>query len=355
MGERSDGVLRTAVPGDDGEKLVNSGKTKIAIATGDSAGIGPEISLKAALDPAVRAACDPILVSDPGVIERHAKACGIAAKFHRINTIADADWSGIKLNVLDCQQPDAATIDFGVTSPVSGRASIAFVGTAVKAALAGEVDAVVAAPQNETSIARAGIRFDGHPSFVARETGTDADDVFMMLCLDTMRIAHTTLHQGVRDAIAAITREKVARVIRVTDRTLRSLGIAAPQIAVSGLNPHAGEGGLFGSEEIEIIQPAIETAAAQGIGVTGPFGADTMFHKRGVDAFIVMLHDQGHVAAKLLAPNATVALTIDTPILFASVAHGSAHDIAGQGIASPKAMIEALLQVSKARGGARPA
>jgi len=323
-------------------------KTKIAIATGDPAGIGPEISLKAALDPAVRAACDPILVSDPGVIERHAQACSIAVAFHPIARIADADWSGIKLNVLDCKQPDAAKLDFGATHPVSGRASIAFVGTAVKAALGGEVDAVVAAPQNETSIAQAGITFDGHPSFVARQTGTDVDDVYMLLCLDNMRIAHATLHQSVRDAIAAITPEKVTRVIQVTDRTLRDLGITSPQIAVSGLNPHAGEGGLFGREEIEIIGPAIEAAAKQGVGVTGPFGADTMFHKRGVDAFIVMLHDQGHVAAKLLAPNATVALTIGTPILFASVAHGSAHDIAGKGVASPKAMIEAVLQVSRA-------
>jgi 4-hydroxythreonine-4-phosphate dehydrogenase len=326
-----------------------SGKARIALPTGDSAGIGPEICLKAALDPKVRAACVPILVSDPGVIERHARACSIAVDIHPVNRIAEADWSGNRLNVLTCAHPEAAALDFGVVSPVSGRASIAFCRTAIKAAMAGEVDAVVAAPQHETSIAQANIEFDGHPSFVARETGTDEDDVYMMLCFGDMKIAHVTLHRSVRQAIDAITRDRVARVINVTTRTLQRLGIAAPRIAVSGLNPHAGEGGLFGHEEIEIIKPAMDMAATAGINVAGPFGADTMFHMPGFDAFIVMLHDQGHIAAKLLAPNAASALSIGSPILFSSVAHGTGHDIAGKGKASPAAMIEAVLRLSKAK------
>ena len=137
---------------------------------------------------------------------------------------------------------------------------------------------MVAAPQNETSIALAGIPFDGHPSFVARETGTDENDVYLMLCFGNMKIAHATLHQSVRQAIELITRERVGRVIEATDRALKRMGMTAPRIAVGGLNPHAGEGGLFGREEMEIIRPAIDAAAAQGIAVTGPFGADTMFH-----------------------------------------------------------------------------
>jgi 4-hydroxythreonine-4-phosphate dehydrogenase len=309
------------------------GKAKIAIVTGDPAGIGPEVSLKAALDPRVRDACEPIIVSDTRVLERHAKACGIT--FDR-GTV----------NVLDCPQPDSAALDFGSNSAASGRASLAFASRAIKAALAGEVDAVVAAPQNETSIALAGIAFDGYPSFVARETGADPDDVYLMLCFGDVKIAHATLHRSVRQAIEMITREKVTNVIAAADRALRRMGTAAPRIAVGGLNPHAGEGGLFGREEIEIIKPAIDTAAARGIAVTGPFGADTMFHMRGIDGFVVMLHDQGHITAKLLAPNATAALTIGTPILFSSVAHGSAHDIAGKGVASPAAMIEAVLLLS---------
>jgi len=311
-----------------------SGRLKIAIPTGDPAGIGPEIALKAALDPQVQAACNPILVSDRALLERHAKACGIDAT---------------KVNVLPCPQPETATLPFGVVSPISGRASIAFCAAAVKAAMAGEVDAVVAAPQHETSIAQAGIKFDGHPSFVARQTGTDEAGVTMMLCFGDTRIAHCTLHRSVREALALITRENVARTIRAADTALKRLGIANAKIAVSGLNPHAGEGGLFGQEEIEIIQPAMETVAAEGLNVFGPFGADTMFHMPGFDAFVVMLHDQGHIATKLLAQNAAAALTIGTPILFASVAHGTGHDIAGKGIANPAAMIEAVLRLSRAK------
>jgi 4-hydroxy-L-threonine phosphate dehydrogenase PdxA len=310
-----------------------SGKTKIAIPVGDPAGIGPEIALKTALDPNVRAACDPILVCDLPLIERHANACGI-----------ELDRS--KLDVLTCPQPETAALPFGAVSPIAGRASIAFCAAAV--------DAVVAAPQHETSIAQAGIKFDGHPSFVARQTGTDEASVYMMLCFGDIKIAHCTLHRSVREAIALITPDTVARTIRATAATLKRMGIAAPKIAVSGLNPHAGEGGLFGREEIEIIRPAIEAAAHEGLNVSGPFGADTMFHMPGIDAFVVMLHDQGHIAAKLLARNAASALSIGSPILFASVAHGTGHDIAGKGIANPAAMIEAVLRLSRAkRAGAR--
>jgi 4-hydroxythreonine-4-phosphate dehydrogenase len=326
-----------------------SEKPRIAIAVGDPAGIGPEVSLKAALDPAVRDACRALLVGDAGVLKRHAEACRIAADLRVIARPEDGDWSGERLNVLDCARPDLATLDFGSVSAASGRAALAFAGTAIKAALADEVDAVVAAPQNETSIALAGIAFDGYPSFVARETGTDADDVYLMLCFDDVKIVHATLHRSVRQAIDMITRERIARVIAATDRALRRMGIIAPKIAVGGLNPHAGEGGLFGREEIEIIKPAIDAAATQGLAVTGPFGADTIFHRQDVDAFIVMLHDQGHIAAKLLAHNAVAALTIGSPILLSSVAHGSAHDIAGKGMADASAMVDAVLRLSKVR------
>jgi 4-hydroxythreonine-4-phosphate dehydrogenase len=324
-------------------------KTKIAIATGDAAGIGPEISLKAALDPAVRNACEPIVVSDPALIERHAHACGIEADLRVVTQVADADWSDQRVNVLDCPQPQASNIAFGAHDAAGGRAALTFAAAAIKAARAGAVDAVVAAPQNETSIALAGIEFDGHPSFVARETGTDANDVYLMLCFQETRIVHCTLHLSVKDAIAMITRERVLRAIRATERALKQLGVAAPNIAIGGLNPHAGEGGLFGREEIDAIKPAMETAAAQGMSVSGPFGADTMLRRHGFDAFVVMLHDQGHIPAKLVAPDMTTALTIGTPILFASVAHGSGYDIAGRGIASPNAIIDALLRFSKVR------
>jgi 4-hydroxythreonine-4-phosphate dehydrogenase len=324
-------------------------KIKIALPIGDPAGIGPEICLKAALDPLVHAACDPVLIGDAGIVERHATLCGLAVKLRALARIGDADFGDGLINILNIARPSNTDIPLGQVSAAAGRASIAFCAAAIDAARQGDVDAVVAAPQNETSIAKAGITFDGHPSFVARQTGTAENAVYMMLCFGDTKIAHCTLHRSVRAAISEITRDNVERVIRATADVLQRLGIAQPRIAVSGLNPHAGEGGLFGQEEIEIIAPAIDAAAAQGLAVSGPFGADTMFHVPGYDAFVVMLHDQGHIAAKLMARNAASALSIGAPILFASVAHGTGHDIAGKGIADPAAMIEAVLRVSKAQ------
>ena len=323
----------------------------IAIATGDPAGIGPEISMKAALDPNVRAACRPVVVGDPRVITRHAQACGIAADIQVIERVDDAAATNSGLTLLACPSPELGEMSFGSNSAESGRASLAAARSAIKAALTGQVDAVVAAPQNQTSIAMAGIEFDGYPSFVARETGLAPQDVYLMLCFGDVKIVHATLHVSVKQAIAMITRERVLHAIRVADRTLKRLGIAEPKIAVGGLNPHAGEAGLFGREEIEIIKPAMEDAAKAGIRVSGPFGADTMFHKKDSDAFIVMLHDQGHITAKLLARNATAGLAIGSPILFSSVAHGSGHDIVGKGIADPTAMIAAISRLAGAKPG----
>ncbi|MGH8703526.1 MAG: PdxA family dehydrogenase [Burkholderiales bacterium] len=322
---------------------------RIALALGDPAGIGPEIALKAALDPAVRAVCRPLLFGDRGVVEAHASACGLKPKINSVAHAADAAWSGDGITLVERKQFDAGELRIGAIAAAHGKSALDSAKTAIDAALAGDVDAVVAAPHTESAIKLAGVEFDGYPSFVARETGTDENDVYLMLCFGDTRIVHCTLHQSVKDAIAVITPEKVARVIRAADRALRRLGIDAPKICVGGLNPHAGEGGLFGREEIEIIKPAIEDAAAEGIQVTGPVGADTLFHKKGCDAFIVMLHDQGHIVAKLLAQNAAAALTIGSPILFSSVAHGSALEIAGKNQASPRALIVAIRQLSGAK------
>jgi 4-hydroxy-L-threonine phosphate dehydrogenase PdxA len=321
--------------------------SKIAIATGDPGGIGPEISIKSALDPTVRSMCCPILVGDPALLEKHAKACGLPSKFCVIDRIDGSEFEAQKIVVLDPQFAGAADIALGEVSAGSGRASLAFARAAIKAALAKTVSAVVAAPQNQRAIAAAGIEFDGYPSFVARETGLSPHDVFLMLCYGNTKIAHCTLHVSVKEAIALITRERVRRVIAATDGALKRLGASSPVICVGGLNPHAGEDGLFGMEDLEIVKPAIDQAAADGICVSGPFGADTMFHKQRVDAFIVMLHDQGHIAAKLQAPRATAGLAIGSPILFSSVAHGSGHDIVGRGVASPAAMIEAIARLAK--------
>ncbi|MGC2827517.1 MAG: 4-hydroxythreonine-4-phosphate dehydrogenase PdxA, partial [Pseudolabrys sp.] len=280
-------------------------------------------------------------------VELHARAAGLLPKLHVIEKATDVNWTNGAVNLLDTRDGSNAPVRIGTVDATYGRASLASASRAIKAALAGEVEAVVAAPQTERSIAAAGIAFDGYPSFVARETGTPVNDVYLMICFDQSRIVHATLHASVRDAVALITLERIERVIRITDASLKKLGIAQPKIFVSGLNPHAGEDGLFGSEETEVITPAITRASSNGIDVSGPFGADTMFRKKGADAFIVMLHDQGHIAAKLQAFNRTAGLSIGSPILFSSVAHGSAHDIAGKGQADPGAMIEAIARLAK--------
>ena len=321
---------------------------KIAIASGDPAGIGPEVSLKAALDAGVRALARPIVAGDARAIRRHADAAGIDARLHVIGDPREAVFTDGAVEVLDVPFDGGAALRFGINDAGYGRATLASAARAIAAARAGEVDAVVAAPHNQTSIAAAKIPFDGYPTLVARETGMNHHDVFLMLCFGDTRIVHCTLHVGVAQALALITPERVGRTIRAADAALRRIGIAQPRICVSGLNPHAGEGGLFGREEIDTIAPAIGDARAAGIAVEGPFGADTMLQRKNVDAFVVMLHDQGHIAAKLLAFNQSAAFTIGSPILFSSVAHGSAFDIAGKGVASPAAMIEAITRLAGA-------
>jgi 4-hydroxythreonine-4-phosphate dehydrogenase len=317
-------------------------RRRIAISLGDPAGIGPEIALKAALDPCVRDLCSVLLVGDPRVLAIHARACGLAPEIRTYGAAAAVDWnaSGVKLLALD--QFGGETLALGEVRAAHGRAALGSAKAAIEAALAGQVDAVVAAPHNETAIHAAGVAFDGYPGFLAQCTGHAAEDAYLMLCFDAMRIVHMTLHVPLARALALLTRERVGRVIAETHAALVRMAIDRPRIAVAGVNPHAGENGLFGDEEIRIIGPAIAAARQNGIDAEGPYGADTMFHRDDTDAFVVMYHDQGHIAAKLLAPNRAAALTIGTEVPFASVAHGSALDIAGRNCASPEAVIEAV-------------
>src|SRR5712691_2045921 len=325
---------------------------RIAIAVGDPAGIGPEIALKAALDPEVRKICRPLLFGDRGALELHAAACGLRPKIDAFARAGEARWADGSVALAERRQFKPGELHIGTIAAPHGEAALDSAKAAIDAALAGEVDAVVAAPQTESSIKLAGIEFDGYPTFVARCTGVPPEDVFLMLCFDRdgteMRIAHATLHASLRRAIKLVTRDRVVNAIRSADTALRRIGIAHPRIAVSGLNPHAGEGGLFGEEEREIIGPAIADAKKNDVAAEGPFGADTMFLKKGYDAFVVMVHDQGHIMAKTHAFAGTAALTIGTPVLFSSVAHGSALDIAGKNRGDPGAMISAVKRLAGA-------
>ena len=231
---------------------------------------------------AVHSVCRPLLVGDPGTVEMHAHAAGLSPNLQVVRKPSGSRWSDGTVSLLEVRDGGSAPLKIGTIDAAYGRASLASASRAIQAALAGDIEAVVAAPQTERSIAAAGIAFDGYPSFVAQETGTPVNDVYLMICFDQSRIVHTTLHVSVREAVALITPERVERVIRVADTSLKKLGVPNPKIFVSGLNPHAGEDGLFGSEEIDIIIPAIARANKTGIDVSGPFGADTMFEKKGV-------------------------------------------------------------------------
>jgi 4-hydroxythreonine-4-phosphate dehydrogenase len=215
--------------------------------------------------------------------------------------------------------------------------------------MAGDFDAVVAAPHTESAIHAAGVDFDGYPSFVARVAGLAPEDGILMLCFAyegrEVRIAHVTLHVSVARALQLIDQDRILKTLRAVHATLQKIGIPQPRIALGGINPHASEGGLFGNEEAKHVLPALERARGEGLSVEGPIGADTLIQKTGFDAYVVMFHDQGHVAAKLLAPHRVAGLTIGTPVLFSSVAHGSALDIAGQGRAQHGAMVEAITRL----------
>ena len=313
-------------------------KPRIAIAIGDPAGIGPEIAIKASLSRKVRNICDPVLVGDYEVLARYAHTLRKPTPENIV------DVGAINVNFLTPGESDSAC----------GRAIIEYASKAVDLAEAGDIDAVVACPQTQSSIKAAGIEFDGYPSWLARRTGTNPDDVFMMLVSDRFRIAHVTLHLGIRNALDIIDTARILRVLNATNGVLQRIGIERPRVAVSGINPHASEDGLFGLEEAEIILPAIEKARAAGIDANGPFGADTMYLDKNFDAYVVMYHDQGHIPAKLVGFDGTAAFAIGTPLLFSSVAHGSALDIAGRGKANANALIWAITQISGASTDPQP-
>ena len=311
-------------------------KPSVAVAIGDPAGIGPEIAIKACLNREVRDICDPIIVGDYEVLARYAHTI---RKPPPENVI---DVGAINVNFLTPGESDAAC----------GRATLEYAAKAVDLAQAMEVDAVVACPQTQSSIKTAGINFDGYPSWLARRTGTNPEEVFMMLISDRFRIAHVTLHLGLRDALDALNRTSISRAIEATNGALNKLLISSPKIAVSGINPHAGEGGMFGLEEIEVITPEIEKARAGGMDIHGPFGADTMYLDPSYDAYVVMYHDQGHIPAKLLNTIGNAAFAIGSPVLFSSVGHGSALDIAGKGRADASGLVWTLKQIAGATAGA---
>ncbi len=306
---------------------------RIAIALGDPNGIGPEIAIKAAQHFAGNDRIRPLLVGDAFVIEDTASRLGLAA------TPAFVDAPAL----------DPAGYAPGTLDPRAGKATVGYAAAAVKLAREDKVDAVIGCPHSETAVNRAGIEFSGYPGLVADLTGTPRDRAFMLLAAQDLRIAHATLHESVGAALARLTPDLVVALGEATVVTAKKLGIDAPRIGVFGINPHAGENGLFGDDDDRITRPAVAALRARGIAADGPVGADLLLSQRRHDFYLAMFHDQGHIPIKLISPLRASALTIGTPILFASVAHGCAFDIAGKGVADATGVIETAELLSGVR------
>ena len=322
-------------------------RPRIAITMGDPAGVGPEVIVKALAHAEVYAQCRPLVIGDRRRLERARDLTGAPLEVRALAAPGDAEFA---LGAIDCLDlalvPD--DLPFGALSPVAGEAAYRYVVRAVELALAGAIDAICTAPLNKEALNAAGHRYPGHTELLAELTGTP--EVSLMLLAPRLRVIHVTTHIGLVDAVARIDAGLVERTIARGRELLRRAGIEAPRIAVCGINPHAGEGGLFGRGEEETkVVPAIATCRARGWRVEGPLPADTLFFRalRGdFDLVVAMYHDQGHGPVKAVAFDLGVNVTAGLPVLRTSVDHGTAFDIAGTGRADERSLLEALRQAA---------
>ena len=314
---------------------------RLAITMGDPAGIGPEIILKALAHPKVYDICIPTVYGDLEWMQRTARALCVDLQVAAAGGGAVADVATVL--VRQATQADLRQLEVGYLSAAAGQAAAECVLSAARAAMAGETDALVTAPLNKEAIALGGYPYPGHTELLADVTQTPRYG--MLLLSGPLRVVHVSTHVSLREAITRVLTPRILECIRLGERACRDLGIAEPRIAVAGLNPHAGENGLFGTEETEQIAPAIVQARAEGIDATGPHPPDTVFQRAAAGAFdlvVAMYHDQGHIPVKLHGFDTGVNVTIGLPIQRVSVDHGTAFDIAGQGIAREQSLLEAM-------------
>lgn len=319
----------------------------IAITMGDAAGVGPEIIMKCLARPDVHARLRPIVVGDARRLVAAGRLVGSKLRVRRIddsNGIDDAPEPG----TVDCIDLDLIPVDlpFGKLSALAGEGAFRFIERAARLASAGHVAAICTAPLNKEALHAAGHKYPGHTELLAELTGTQ--EVSMLLTAPKLRVIHVTTHIGLIDAIERIEPGLVERTITRGRELLVRAGIANPRIAVCGINPHAGESGLFGrGEEAEKIEPAVTACQQRGWAVQGPLPADTLFYRatRGdFDLVVAMYHDQGHGPVKVLGLEAGVNVTVGLPFVRTSVDHGTAFDIAGTGRADEQSLVEALMQ-----------
>ncbi|WP_442504190.1 4-hydroxythreonine-4-phosphate dehydrogenase PdxA [Marinivivus vitaminiproducens] len=306
---------------------------------GDPTGVGPEVICKAlaALDPAQRASL--AVVGTIAVLERAAEVCNAAIAFHR----RGESGAGSDSVAVEEIAADGLPLPFGRLDARAGDAAFRYIERAVRLVEAGEGSGIVTAPINKEALNQAGHHYDGHTGMLAELTGSRAS--FMVLSSERLKVIHVSTHVSLKDAIGRATPERVLATIRAGDGHLRRLGYERPRLAVAGINPHCGENGLFGDEDVRNIAPAVEAARAEGIDVQGPISADTVFHRAHNGAFdlvVAQYHDQGHIPMKLIAFDTTVNVSLGLPLDRTSVDHGTAFDIAGTGKVNHVNMLAAI-------------
>ena len=339
-------------------------KPIIGITMGDPASIGPEIAIKALLNKDIYAICKPLLVGDAAVFEHIIKQLNLPASVNIIKNVDEAKFTFGEPDVLDLHVMDITQLVFGEISAMAGEAAFQSVKKVIELALAGEIDATVTGPINKKSINEAGHHFAGHTEIYAELTGTRK--YAMLLVEDKLKVIHVSTHVSLRQACDLVKKDRILEVIDLLHNGLISLGETNLKIGIAGLNPHAGDSGLFGTEDDEEILPAVEEARRRGYDVEGPVPPDTLFAKAATGAYggvVAMYHDQGHIPFKLtgfqwdaekhqMKSVKGVNITMGLPIIRTSVDHGTAFEIAGKGVASADAMvlaIESAVQLSKYR------
>jgi 4-hydroxythreonine-4-phosphate dehydrogenase len=326
----------------------------LAITMGDPSGIGPEIAAKVFAMSELYQQCRPLLVGDAAIMESILSIAGTNLKIHSVKNVKEALFRHGIIDVLDLHADNREVIEFGKISVSSGDIAFRSIIKAIDLALCGEVDGTVTNPINKGAIHAAGHHFSGHTEIYAHYTNTSK--YAMLLADDKIKVIHVSTHVSLRKACDLVKKERVLETIFLLSEGLQKIGIQSPRIGVAGLNPHAGDGGLFGVEEIEEIAPAIRLAQNSGIAVEGPFPPDTLFALANggrFDGCVAMYHDQGHIPFKLagfvwdeksgsMKSVRGVNITLGLPIIRTSVDHGTAFEIAGKGIASPDALLCAV-------------
>lgn len=315
----------------------------IGITLGDPASIGPEIVVKSLANPEIYAACRPLLIGDARVVERAMNTTGVKLAVHIVTKPSEGKYELGAIDLLDLNNVDIDTLEWGKVQAQAGKASFEYIVRSIELAQAGEVDAVATAPINKEALKAANINFIGHTEIYGELT--KSHDPLTMFETKGLRIFFLTRHVSLAKACTMITKERTLDYLRRCTKALQQLGVANPSIVVAGLNPHSGEHGLFGDDEVRELEPAIEAARAEGISASGPSPADSVFWHAAqgrFDAVLSLYHDQGHIAAKMYDFHKTISITAGLPFLRASVDHGTGFDIAGKGLASSVSMEEAI-------------